>query len=446
MRKSGVSLPGVFVGVFAFLGVAAWSATAGKAAENEPGSAGNEALYKHLDLFGKVIEEVRAHYVDKTDDRKLIESAVNGMVNSLDPHSSYLSPKQLKDMQVETRGEFGGLGVEVSMEDGAVKITSLMENTPAEKAGLLVGDHITHLNGKDIRGLPLDEAVEKMRGPVKTAVHLTVVRAGRPAPFDVKVIRDTVRVNPVKYNAEDDVGYIQIKSFSEQTNEGVKRATEKLMADIGPRLKGFIIDLRNNPGGLLDQSIAVADAFLERGGIVITRGRNQEETQRANARPGDLANGKPIVVLVNGGSASASEIVAGALQDHRRAKVVGTRSFGKGSVQTIIPLNENGALRLTTARYYTPSGRSIQAKGIEPDFVVEEELPEELRKNSGSGGEASLPGHLKNDPNVDEESGSSGYVPKDREKDKQLHFALDLLRGVKPMEQAAHEQPTASHN
>ena len=442
MRKSGFTL-----WMIVFLLAAACGAAMRTSARSDPAPAASDRIYKQLDLFGKVLERVRSEYVDKPDDQKLIESAISGMVNSLDPHSSYLSPRQLKDMQVETRGEFGGLGVEVSMEDGAVKITTLMENTPAEKAGLLVGDRITHLNGKDIRGLPLDEAVEKMRGPVKTAVHLTVERAGRADPFEVKVVRDMVRVNPVKFNAEDDVGYVRIRSFSEQTFDGLKQAVDKLTVEIGPKLKGFVVDLRNNPGGLLDQAIAVSDAFLDRGAIVITRGRNQEETQRANARLGDVTHGKPIVVLINGGSASASEIVAGALQDHRRAQIVGTRSFGKGSVQTIIPLDQNGALRLTTARYFTPSGRSIQAKGIAPDFVVEEELPEELRqRNVAPAGEASLPGHLKNDPNLSEESGSSGYVPKDKEKDKQLIYALNLLHSVKSAEQNVGRPASASHN
>jgi carboxyl-terminal processing protease len=442
MRKSGFSIWMVF-----FLATAIGGAAMSGAARSAPAPAANNQIYKRLDLFGRVLEQIRSGYVDQTDDEKLIEGAINGMVNSLDPHSSYLSPRQLKDMEVETRGEFGGLGVEVSMEGGVVEITSLIKDAPAEKAGLRMGDRITHLDGKDIRGLPLDKAVEKMRGQVKTTLHLTIERPGRPDPFEVTVIRDVVRINPVESNAEDDVAYIRIKSFSEQTFDGLRKSVVKLTAEIGPRLKGFIIDLRNNPGGLLDQAIAVSDAFLDKGAIVITRGRNPTETQRSNARPGDLTEGRPIVVLINGGSASASEIVAGALQDHKRAQIVGTRSFGKGSVQTIIPLDQNGALRLTTARYFTPSGRSIQAKGIEPDFVVEEDLPEDLRgRKQAPIGEASLPGHLKNDPNLREESGSSGYVPKEKGKDKQLIYALNLLRGVKSAERNIREQAAAGRN
>ena len=305
------------------------------------------------------------------DDAKLIETAINGMLMALDPHSSYLNPKHFRDMQVQTRGEFGGLGIEVTMENGVVKVVSPIEDTPAAKAGLQSGDLITALDKEQIQGLTLQEAVEKMRGPVNSPITLTIVRKGAEDPFDVKVVRDVIHINPVKYNAEDDVGYIRITTFNEQTTANLQKAIEDLKKEIGPKLKGYIIDLRNNPGGLLDQAISVSDAFLDQGAIVLTKGRNLEETQRSNARPGDLTDGQKLVVLINGGSASASEIVAGALQDHQRATLVGTRSFGKGSVQTIIPLGSgNGALRLTTARYYTPSGRSIQAKGIEPEVVV----------------------------------------------------------------------------
>lgn len=414
----------------------------------------NTELYRQLNLFGDVFERVRSEYVEKPDDTQLIENAINGMLTSLDPHSSYMSPKNFRDMQVQTRGEFGGLGIEVTMENGVVKVVSPIDDTPASKAGLMANDLITHLDNEQITGLTLEQAVEKMRGPVNTPINLTIVRKGKDEPFDVKVTRDVIRINAVKFRAEDDVAYIKISTFNEQTHTNVVKAIETLNKDIGDKLKGYIIDVRNNPGGLLDQAIAVSDDFLERGSIVLTKGRNNEETQRANARPGDITNGKKIAVLINGGSASASEIVAGALQDHKRGTVIGTRSFGKGSVQTIIPLGSDGAIRLTTARYYTPSNRSIQAKGIDPDILIEEELPEELKAkmaNEKPRGEASLRGHLKNPDGTDKEkdkdaaaaaaavavekekeevSGSSSYVPKEPEKDTQLQYALSFLRGT----------------
>jgi carboxyl-terminal processing protease len=403
----------------------------------------NSELFRQLDLFGDVLERVRSDYVEKPDDTMLIESAINGMLSALDPHSSYLSPKNYRDMQVQTRGEFGGLGIEVTMENGVVKVVSPIDDTPASKAGLQANDLITHLDGEQIVGLTLEQAVEKMRGPVNTPISLTIVRKGIDDPFDVKVTRDIIRINAVKANNEKDIAYIKVTTFNEQTHTNLVKAIENAKKTIGKDLKGYVIDLRNNPGGLLDQAIAVSDDFLERGAVVLTKGRNNEETQRAQAHPGDLTDGKKIVVLINGGSASASEIVAGALQDHKRATVVGTRSFGKGSVQTIIPLGANGAIRLTTARYYTPSNRSIQAKGIDPDIIVEQDLPEELKKKAESvaesqRGEASLRGHLRNPENgnsedgkeVKEVSGSSAYVPKEPEKDKQLQYALSFLRGT----------------
>jgi len=329
----------------------------------------NAELYRQLDLFGDVFERVRSDYVEKPDDQMLIETAINGMLTALDPHSSYLSPKNFKDMQVQTRGEFGGLGIEVTMENGVIKVVSPIDDTPAFKAGILANDLITHLDNEQISGLTLEQAVEKMRGPVNTPISLTIVRKGREEPFDIKVTRDVIRINPVKARAEDDVAYIKVSTFNEQTHAALVKSMDAMKKEIGPKLRGYLIDLRNNPGGLLDQAIAVSDDFLDRGAIVLTKGRNNEETQRSQARPGDTAEGKPIVVLINGGSASASEIVAGALQDHKRATIIGTRSFGKGSVQTIIPLGANGAIRLTTARYYTPSNRSIQAKGIDPDIA-----------------------------------------------------------------------------
>ncbi len=416
---------------WAFLVLAALAAgtTVFNIARTQSAIAANSDIYRQLDLFGDVLERVRSDYVEEPDDTKLIESAINGMLSALDPHSAFLNAKSFRDMQVQTRGEFGGLGIEVTMENGVVKVVSPIEDTPAAKAGLQSGDLITHLDGEQIQGLTLEQAVDKMRGPVNTPITLTVVRKGRDAPFDVKVVRDIIRINPVRARAEDDVGYIRITTFNEQTHANLKKAVAKLKKEIGPKLKGFVIDLRNNPGGLLDQAIAVSDAFLDKGAIVLTRGRNLRETQRSNARPGDITGGKKVVVLINGGSASASEIVAGALQDHGRATVVGTRSFGKGSVQTIIPLGSNGAIRLTTARYYTPSGRSIQAKGIEPDIVVKQDLPEELKKRKVKPrGESSLRGHLKGEGK--EGSGSLAYVPKDKAKDKQLKYALSLVRGV----------------
>jgi carboxyl-terminal processing protease len=416
--------------------LAAGSMMVGRA-RSETAQSPNSEIYQELNLFGEVLESVRSNYVEKPDDAKLIESAINGMLMALDPHSSYLNAQEFRDMQVQTRGEFGGLGIEVTMENGVVKVVSAIEDTPASKAGLLSGDLITALDKKPIQGLTLEEAVEKMRGPVNAPITLTIERKGVDNPFDVAVTRDVIHIKPVKYNAEDDVGYVHITSFSEQTTADLEKAVDDLKKKIGPKLKGYIIDLRNNPGGLLDQAISVSDAFLDQGAIVLTKGRNIEETQRSNARPGDIAEGKKIVVLINGGSASASEIVAGALQDHHRATIVGTRSFGKGSVQTIIPLGSNGALRLTTARYYTPSGRSIQAKGIEPEVVVEEELPDELKKTAANSvGEVNLRGHLKGedeseDNSTQEEGGSSSYVPPEEDKDTQLQYALDLLRGTK---------------
>jgi carboxyl-terminal processing protease len=393
----------------------------------------NSEIYKQLDLFGDVLERVRSDYVEKPDDGMLIDSAINGMLSALDPHSAYLDPKSFRDMQVQTRGEFGGLGIEVTMENGVVKVVSPIDDTPAAKAGLQTNDLITHLDGEQIVGLTLEQAVEKMRGPVNTPINLTIVRKGRDEPFDVKVVRDVIRINAIKARAEgDDVIYVKISTFNEQTHANLVKAIDGLKKSLGKNVKGYVVDLRGNPGGLLDQAIAVSDDFLDKGAIVLTKGRGLEETQRANARPGDITDGKQVLVLINGGSASASEIVAGALQDQRRATVIGTRSFGKGSVQTIIPLGANGAIRLTTARYYTPSGRSIQARGIDPDVLVENELPPELRsKNSfRMPSEASLRGHLKPEAkDVKEGGGSSSYVPKEPEKDDQLQYALKMLRG-----------------
>jgi carboxyl-terminal processing protease len=388
--------------------------------------------YRQLNLFGDVFERVRSDYVEKPDDSKLVESAISGMLTGLDPHSSYMDAKSFRDMQVQTRGEFGGLGIEVTMEDGLIKVVSPIDDTPASKAGVMANDIITNLDDEAVQGLTLNQAVEKMRGPVNTKIRLKIVRKGQDKPIDVTLTRDNIRVRSVRAHVEaDDIGYIRITTFNEQTTEGLKREITNLTNQIGAeKIKGFVLDLRNNPGGLLEEAVSVSDAFLERGEIVSTRGRNAEETQRRTAKPGDLIKGKPLIVLINGGSASASEIVAGALQDHKRATTLGTRSFGKGSVQTIIPLGSgNGALRLTTARYFTPSGKSIQAKGIIPDIEVMQDVPDELKSRTDTKGEASLRGHLKAEGQ--EETGSQSYVPPEAKDDKALKAADDLLHGIK---------------
>jgi carboxyl-terminal processing protease len=386
--------------------------------------------YRQLNLFGDIFEHVRAQYVEKVDDAKLIEAAINGMLSSLDPHSAFLDIKNFRDMQTQTRGEFGGLGIEVTMEDGFVKVMSPIDNTPASRGGIQPNDLITHLDGEQVKGLTLEQAVEKMRGPVNTAITLRIQRKGAEKPIEIKLVREVISIRNVRSKIEDDVGYIRLVSFQgertmQQLVEAIKDIKEKIPND---KLKGYIIDLRNNGGGLLDQAIAVSDSFLDRGEIVSTRGRT-DGSQRHNARPGDLTNGKPLIVLINGGSASASEIVAGALQDHKRATLLGSRSFGKGSVQTVIPIGNFGALKLTTARYYTPAGRSIQAKGIQPDIELVQDLPEELKGKIEPRGEASLKGHLKTNEG-EEQAGSPAYIPPDPKNDKQLNLALDLLRGV----------------
>jgi carboxyl-terminal processing protease len=393
-----------------------------------------EDTYRQLNLFGDVFERVRADYVEKPDDNKLIESAINGMLAGLDPHSSYMDPNSLKDMQVETKGEFGGLGIEVTMEDGLIKVIAPIDETPAAKAGVLANDLIVKVNDDQVQGMTLNQAVEKLRGPTNTRVRLTIMRKGQDKPIEVSLMREVIRVRSVRWKVEgDDVGYIRMTQFSEQTTDGLRKAIADITRKVSnDRLKGYILDLRNNPGGLLDEAISVSSAFIQRGEIVSTRGRNPEETQRFTAHGGDLTNGKPMIVLINGGSASASEIVAGALQDQKRAAVLGTRSFGKGSVQTIIPLgSDNGALRLTTARYFTPSGRSIQAKGIVPDIEVLQDLPDDIRANTDTStlGEASLRGHLKGD-NGKEQTGSQSYIPPDEKNDKALTMAEALLRGT----------------
>ena len=409
-----------------------------------PPAKSNSDTYRQLNLFAEAFERVRSDYVEEVGDERLVEAAINGMLSSLDAHSSYLDAKSFKDMQVQTRGEFGGLGIEVTMENGLVKVVSPIDDTPAAKAGLKPNDLITALDGESIVGLTLPEAVEKMRGPVNSTIKLTIRREGRD-PFDVVLTRAVVKIQSVKSHLEgDNIGYIRITSFSEQTDTGLENAIKNLKQQAGNKLIGYVIDLRNDPGGLLDQAIAVSDAFLERGEIVSTRGRRADDAQRYNAKPGDIAGSLPMVVLINGGSASASEIVAGALQDHKRATLLGTRSFGKGSVQTIIPVGNDAAIRLTTARYYTPSGRSIQAKGIEPDIRVLEAIPDDLKGKDEAKGEASLRGHLTNEKGEDL-SASQAYVASDPAKDTQLIAALDLLRGksITKSDQPASEPPKA---
>ncbi len=440
MRKTSLIILGAVAGVAATLLITQPHTMAvGSAAR-----AAASDTYRELNLFGDVFERVRADYVEKPDDSKLVESAINGMLAGLDPHSSYMDPKSFRDMQVQTRGEFGGLGIEVTMEDGLVKVVAPIDDTPAAKAGVMANDIITHLDDEAVQGLTLNQAVDKMRGPVNTKIKLTIVRKGSDKPIEVTIVRDVIRVKSVRSHSEgDDVGYIRISQFNEQTTDGLKQAINDLNSQLGAdKIKGYVVDLRNNPGGLLDQAISVSDTFLDKGEIVSTRGRNPEETQRFNARPGDMTKGKPLIVLINGGSASASEIVAGALQDHKRATLVGTRSFGKGSVQTIIPLGAgNGALRLTTARYYTPSGRSIQAKGIEPDIKVLEDVPDDLKGKDDMKGEASLKGHLANGD--EDTSASQAYVPPEEKDDKQLTAAIGLLHGVKPSDASSAKADAA---
>ncbi len=411
------------------------------AAEKKKNSADT---FRLLHLFGDVFEQVRAKYVESPSDQELIEAAITGMLTSLDPHSSYLSAKNFREMQVQTRGEFGGLGIEVTMDNGLVKVVSPIDDTPAHKAGIEPGDLISHLDGKPIVGMTLSQAVEKMRGKVGSDIILTVRRAGKE-PFDVTITRAVIKIRSVRSRLEDKIGYIRITTFNEQADKGVKKALNKFKKEIGDKLQGIVLDLRNNPGGLLDQSVSVSDIFLDKGEIVSTRSRKEGDTQRFNARKGDLAKGLPMVVLINGGSASASEIVAGALQDHRRAIVLGTKSFGKGSVQTIFPLSGHGAMRLTTARYYTPSGRSIQAVGIEPDIKVELAKIEAVTTGSNRR-ESDLRGALDN-TDKNQNDGNKKDTDKNSSKDKsttndnkakakkpvedyQLSRALDLLRGL----------------
>lgn len=397
-----------------------------------PAEAAGTSTYKELSIFGDVFERIRSQYVTPPDEEKLVENAINGMLSSLDPHSSYMNAKDAADMQTQTKGEFGGIGIEVTMEDELVKVITPIDDTPGARAGILAGDFISEINGEAVRGLQLPAAVEKMRGAVNTPIKLTILRKGADKPIDITVVREIIPIRAVKSRVEGDVGYLRVISFTDKTYDDLEAAIVKIKAEVpADKLKGYVLDLRLNPGGLLDQAIYVSDAFLERGEVVSTRSRDPEDTRRFNASAGDLTDGKPLIVLVNGGSASASEIVAGALQDLRRATVLGTRSFGKGSVQTIIPMGEKGALRLTTALYYTPSGKSIQGTGIKPDIIVEQPLPEELQGRVRAEGESALPGHIQGQSETDEGSGSVAYVPPEAKDDIQLNEALDLLRGAK---------------
>ncbi|MGR3323653.1 MAG: S41 family peptidase [Pseudooceanicola sp.] len=403
------------------------------------------SVYEQLDLFGDIFERIRSQYVEEVDEGELIEAAIDGMLTSLDPHSSYLSPEDAANMRVQTRGEFGGLGIEVTQEDGFVKVVSPMDGTPADHAGVEAGDFITHVDGESLLGLTLDDAVELMRGPVGSEIVITVVREGTAEPFDISIIRDTIKLTAVRSRTQGETVVLRVTTFNDQTYPNLSQGLAEEIEKAGglQNINGVVLDLRNNPGGLLTQAIKVSDAFLEKGEIVSTRGRAPEDGERYNATPGDLIQGKPMVVLINGGSASASEIVSGALQDHRRAIVVGTKSFGKGSVQTVMPLRGDGAMRLTTARYYTPSGRSIQSLGISPDIVVaqpprrpeteEEEETSAVRRNRS---EADLRGALDNDSlsedeirQIEEEREKAEQAAKLRDEDYQLAYAIDILKG-----------------
>ncbi|MRX49297.1 PDZ domain-containing protein [Paracoccus sp. S-4012] len=428
----------------------------------------NASVYEQLELFGNVFERVRQDYVEQADDRELIEAAINGMLTSLDPHSSFLSSDDYADMQTQTRGSFGGLGIEVSMEEGLVKVIAPMDGTPAAEAGVLAGDFITHVNGESLMSLTLDEAVDKMRGPVGSDITITILRQGETEPFDLTMTRDTIRLTVVRTRTEGGAIVLRVTTFNDETLSTLETELAKAVEEAGgiDRITGFVLDLRNNPGGLLDQAISVSDAFLDKGEIVSTRGRHEEDTERWNAEAGDLAQGKPMVVLINGGSASASEIVAGALQDQRRAIVVGERSFGKGSVQTVMPVTADSAIRLTTARYYTPSGRSIQALGISPDIVVaqpraqlgpqtaeteEEDANTPRSASSFNRSEADLRGALNNDSITDDqkrqieaEMEAAEASAALREEDYQLAYAVDILKGLSAVAYDADQVPAAA--
>lgn len=423
------------------------------------GGAQNPSLYEELDLFGSVFEQVRRQYVEEVDDKTLIEAAINGMLTSLDPHSGFVAATDYEDLQTQTRGTFGGLGIEVGQEDGLVKVISPIDDTPAAQAGVEAGDFITHVNGESLMGLTLDDAVDKMRGPVGSEITITLLREGETEPFDVKIVRDTIKLQAVKTRTEGDAVVLRVSTFNDETFSALETQINKAITDAGgiDNVTGFVLDLRNNPGGLLDQAIYVSDAFLDAGEIVSTRGRNPQDNDRWNAEAGDLAQGKPMVVLINGGSASASEIVTGALQDHRRAIVVGTKSFGKGSVQTVMNVTPDSAIRLTTARYYTPSGRSIQALGINPDIIVQQPQPAPTDEDDAdkprsasnfSTSESDLQGALNNDSisdeqkrQIEEEAKQVEATAKLRDEDYQLAYAIDILKGLAAVDYRASDVP-----
>jgi len=403
------------------------------AIKSPPNQESNNDTYKQLNLFGEVFERVRAEYVEEVTDKELIEHALNGMLSDLDPHSAYLSPDDFTNMKVETRGEFGGLGIEVTMDNGLVKVVSPIDDTPAFRAGVEAGDYIVKIDEEPVMGLTLNDAVDKMRGKVGTPIDLVIRREDEDAPIDITIIRDIIKIKSVRHRTEGNTGYIRITTFNRHAGSGVRNAIKDISEELGDSLIGYVIDLRNNPGGLLSQAIEISDAFIDKGEIVSQRGRSEEDTERNNATPGDLTNGLPLVVLINGGSASASEIVAGALQDHKRGIVIGTQSFGKGSVQAVIPVPGNGAMRLTTARYYTPSGRSIQAKGVTPDIIVEQAHLESLGRQQLR--EADLRGALdkqEKKPANDNQKDAGKKDNKDEEKkeDYQLTRAFDLLSAL----------------
>jgi carboxyl-terminal processing protease len=409
--------------------------------------------YRQLQVLGKIMDLVRSDYVDKMGDDKLVTAAINGILGALDPHSSYMDAKAYREMRATTSGQFGGLGMQVNMEDGLLKVVSPIDDTPAAKAGILAGDVITRVDDTPIKGLTLEQAVEKMRGTPGTEVRLEIMRKDQAAPLNLTLTRQIIKVSTVRKELEGgDVGYIRLTQFNAPAYDELKQAVAALTMQVpADQIKGYILDLRNNPGGLLDQAVRVAGAFLTSGEIVSIRGREPEQVQRFNAAPGDLIDGKPLIVLINGGSASASEIVAGALQDQKRATIIGSRTFGKASVQTIIPLGQgNGALRLTTARYFTPSGHSLQAQGIAPDIEVLQDLPNGVTAQQvTTRGEAALPGHLKGEG--DEQSGSQAYVPRDEKDDKALQTALGLIRGTEtnpafpPDRSQAKSEPKSEH-
>ncbi|MDQ8728847.1 S41 family peptidase [Bradyrhizobium sp. LHD-71] len=424
MRKASLRLLGVAAGtILSFLVIQAPGFSAAHAATDGD-------TYSQLNLLGEVFERLKREHVEKVDDAKLVEGAIKGMLESLDPHSRYMDAKAWRDMQVTTSGEFGGVGVEITAEDDLVQVIAPLDGTPAARAGIMSGDLITHIDDRSIHGVSLEEVSEWMKGPINTQVRLKVIRKGVDVPVDIALTREVIRLRSVSYRIDgDDIGYVRISRFSEQTTSELHKA----LADIAKRiprekLSGYVVDLRNNPGGLLEQAVSVSSAFMARGEVVSIRGRSAADSQRFTARGGDLTRGKPLVVLINGGSASASEIVAGALHDHKRATLVGTRSFGKGSVQTLIPLGTSkGALAITTARYFTPSGRSIQAQGIMPDLEILQDVPDALKGRSDVQGEASMPGHLSGDS--EERPGSQSYVPREERDDKALSTAFSLLRG-----------------